>query len=69
MSKRVRVKLLVVLFLVVSAVGLAGKSSACGAQCAVVLDSHGHVVGYGCAFASNHQDCQANQTGCTLFGC
>ena len=65
---RVRVKLVLLLMLVLSTVGL-NKSKACALQHCVPLFKNGELMGYGCAQGGGFIECYAQVEGCTIIYC
>lgn len=63
---RVKIALLMILGLSTVGVNLFGSTSACN-QCAVIRDSNGWQIGYGCVsgFSWGWASCTASASGCT----
>jgi len=65
---RVRVKLVLLLILVLSTLGL-NKATACALQHCVPLYHDGKLMGYGCAEGGGFIECFAQVEGCTIIYC
>jgi len=66
---RVRVKLVLLLMLALSILGL-NKSKACDLQhCVELHNSNGQIMGYGCAEGGGFIECIARVQGCTIIYC
>ena len=66
---RVRVKLVVLLVLVLSTLGL-HKTKACANQhCVPLYNKDGELMGHGCAEGGGYIECYAKVEGCTILYC